>query len=71
MFYRQKGLCNECKKPIDFRVDGSAHHILAHKGGGLTDDLNNAVLLHVRCHANLEKRIIKEKKNAQQKLKLH
>ena len=62
LFFRQKGLCPECNKIIDFRVDGSSHHILAHKDGGVTDDLNNAVLLHVKCHAELEKKIIKEKK---------
>ena len=60
LFYRQKGICTECDKQIDFRVDGSAHHILAHKDGGKTDDLKNAVLLHERCHSRLEKRILKE-----------
>lgn len=71
LFYRQKGICKECNRPIDFRVDGSAHHILAHKDGGLTDDLENAVLLHERCHSKLEKRLLKEKNKAQQELKMH
>lgn len=70
LFYRQKGLCNECKKQIDFRIDGSAHHILAHKDGGQTDDIENAVLLHEKCHSNLESRILKEQKNTQQKLQI-
>jgi len=63
LFYKQKGICPECNKQIDFRVDGSAHHILAHKDGGKTDNLENAVLLHERCHAKLEKRILKKQKN--------
>jgi hypothetical protein len=71
LFYRQKGLCDQCKKQIDFRVDGSAHHILAHKDGGQTDDIENAVLLHEKCHSNLEKRILKERNNIQQRLEMY
>ncbi len=63
LFYKQKGICPECDKQIDFRVDGSAHHILAHKDGGKTDDLDNAVLLHEKCHVKLEKKIIKNHKD--------
>lgn len=61
LYFRQKGICLECKKEIDFRTDGSSHHILAHKDGGQTDDLNNAVLLHIKCHQKLENRILKQK----------
>lgn len=61
LFYRQNGICPECKNQIDFRTDGSAHHILAHKDGGITDDLENAVLLHERCHINLERKLLKQK----------
>lgn len=61
LYLRQRGICPECNKIIDFRIDGSAHHIVAYKDGGQTDDLSNAVLLHERCHVNLEKKLIKNK----------
>lgn len=61
LYFRQKGICTECKKPIDFRIDGSADHVIAHKDGGITDDLKHAVLLHNKCHQKLEKRIAKGK----------
>ena len=59
LFFRQKGICPECNKIIDFRIDGSSHHIIAHKDGGKTDDLSRAVLLHNKCHQKLEKRLAK------------
>lgn len=59
LFFRQKGICPECKNFIDFRIDGSSHHKVAHKNGGLTDDLKNAVLLHELCHQRLEKKLKK------------
>jgi hypothetical protein len=61
LYFRQKGICTECNKIIDFRIDGSSHHKIAHKDGGQTDDLTNAVLLHIKCHIKLETRINKEK----------
>lgn len=61
LYFRQKGICPECSKTIDFRIDGSSHHILAHKDGGQTDDLSNAVLLHSKCHIKLETRLNKDK----------
>jgi hypothetical protein len=61
LYFRQKGICPECNILIDFRIDGSAHHIMAHKNGGKTDDLKNAVLLHEHCHQKLEKRLLKSK----------
>lgn len=66
LFFRQKGICPECNSKIDFRTDASAHHILAHKDGGKTDDLESAVLLHNKCHSNLEMKLkkLKEKNNA-------
>ncbi|NQT79912.1 MAG: DUF262 domain-containing protein [Candidatus Aminicenantes bacterium] len=60
LFFRQKGLCCECGKQINFKVT-SAHHVIAHKDGGKTDDIENAVLLHPHCHKRLEKRLIKKK----------
>lgn len=57
LYINDKGICPECNKQIGFRIDGSAHHIMAHKDGGETDSLGNAVLLHERCHPNLERRI--------------
>jgi uncharacterized protein with ParB-like and HNH nuclease domain len=68
LYLRQKGICLECNKIIDFRIDGSAHHVLAHKDGGKTDDLTKAVLLHEKCHQKLEKRISKENQNNNLKL---
>jgi len=54
LYFRQKGICPECKKPMQFDKS-SAHHIVAHSVGGRTDDLSKAVLLHVRCHERIEK----------------
>ena len=68
LFLRQKGVCPECNKKIDFRIDGSSHHIIAHKSGGKTDDLNSAALLHNICHERLENRLKKEKHKTQIKL---
>ncbi len=53
LYFRQKGECGKCGKPLDFRAS-SAHHVIAHKDGGKTDDLNNGKLMHERCHVNLE-----------------
>lgn len=61
LFFRQKSICPECDKPIDFNKGASAHHEIAHKDGGKTDDLNNSKLLHMRCHVILEKRLKKQK----------
>jgi hypothetical protein len=71
LFFRQKGICPECNSKIDFRTDASAHHILAHKDGGKTDDLDSAVLLHSKCHSNLEMKLKKHKSNNQQKIQLN
>ncbi len=59
LYFRQKGICPECTKKIDFRIDKSSHHKLAHKDGGKTDDISKAVLLHAKCHAKLEKKLLK------------
>jgi|GEM_PF-1271467 len=61
LFFRQKGICPYCKKPLDFRSNTSSHHVIAHSKGGKTDDLKNAVLLHEKCHAKLEKELKKGK----------
>ncbi len=60
LYLKQRGICQFCDKKIDFRFDGSAHHIIAHKNGGITDDLKNAVLLHNKCHQKLEKQLLKD-----------
>jgi hypothetical protein len=57
LFFRQRGLCSYCKKPLDFRQDISAHHELAHSRGGITSDLSKAKLLHDKCHKRLEKEL--------------
>jgi len=62
LFFKQKGLCDICKKSMDFRADISSHHVDAHSAGGSTDDLSKAVLLHKKCHERLEKQIQKSKK---------
>jgi hypothetical protein len=59
LFFRQQGLCVLCKKPLEFKAS-SSHHVVAHGQGGKTDDLNQAVLLHERCHANFEASIKKK-----------
>lgn len=61
LFFRQEGLCKECGKKINFKVS-STHHVIAHKDGGLTDDLDNAVLLHPHCHEYIEARLRKKNK---------
>lgn len=55
LFFRQKGLCAECHKPMDFK-NTSSHHVIAHSKGGKTDDLDKAQLLHEACHRKVEKR---------------
>jgi hypothetical protein len=61
LYFRQKGLCDECGKEMRFE-SSSAHHGIAHSGGGQTDDLSHAVLLHERCHEKLEKRKRKQER---------
>lgn len=55
LYFRQKGICPECKKKFKFK-EGTADHIIAHSEGGKTDDLEHAQLLHEKCHTKLEKR---------------
>jgi hypothetical protein len=59
LFFRQKGLCPYCQKPLDFRQDISSHHGIPHSKGGKTSDLSEAKLLHQKCHEKLEKEIKK------------
>lgn len=61
LYFRQKGLCVECKKTMRFR-GASSHHVIAYSEGGRTDDLRNAKLLHEKCHQKLEKRKKKKKR---------
>jgi len=58
LFFRQKGKCRYCGKPIDLKIS-SGHHIIAHSLGGKTADLEKAALLHERCHQKVEKLISK------------
>lgn len=60
LYFRQKGLCDYCGKPLDFRCSTS-HHKDAHSKGGKTNDLDKAVLLHDKCHSNLEASLRKNK----------
>lgn len=60
LFFRQKGLCAHCHKPLDFK-NSSSHHMVAHSKGGQTSDLSKAVLLHEKCHSNLEASLRKSK----------
>lgn len=64
LYFRQKGICPECKKKFKFK-EGTSHHVIAHSQGGKTDDLEHAVLLHDKCHQKLEKRkgLVHEKSN--------
>lgn len=65
LFFRQKGLCGECRKEMRFN-NASSHHIIAHSKGGSTTDLGNAVLLHDRCHVRIERRLKKNKEKLKQ-----
>lgn len=58
LYFRQKGLCKECGKEMDFNVT-SSHHVVAHSNGGRTDDLEKAILVHEKCHKKIEKRLKK------------
>jgi hypothetical protein len=60
LFFRQKGICPECNKALEFKK-ASAHHEITHAAGGKTDDLAHAQLVHYWCHKIIEKRIKKEK----------
>jgi hypothetical protein len=64
LFFRQKGICPVCNNPLIFWQDISAHHDIAHAGGGKTDDLSHSKLLHAKCHRKLEKEL--EKKTIQE-----
>ncbi len=61
LFFRQQGICPECRKPLEFKT-ASAHHEIAHAAGGKTDDLDHAQLVHDGCHKSIEKRLKKENK---------
>jgi 5-methylcytosine-specific restriction endonuclease McrA len=56
LYFRQKGLCALCSKPMNF-ASSSGHHVVAHFEGGKTGDLGKAVLLHHGCHRRVEKDI--------------
>ncbi|MDA3813783.1 MAG: HNH endonuclease [Candidatus Cloacimonetes bacterium] len=60
LYFRQKGMCTECNKSLDF-TRAEAHHEIAHSAGGKTDDLSHSQLVHSRCHKRLEKRLKKIK----------
>jgi hypothetical protein len=60
LFFRQQGLCAHCKKQLDFK-NSTSHHIIAHSSGGQTSDLDQAVLLHEKCHSNIESGLRKNK----------
>lgn len=60
LFFRQEGICPECNKPLEFKT-ASAHHEIAHAAGGRTSDLQHALLVHLRCHKIIEKRLKKNK----------
>lgn len=59
LFFRQQGICPECKKLLEFK-SASAHHEIAHSKGSKTDDLDNALLVHIKCHQKIEKRLNKK-----------
>ena len=58
LFFRQKGLCPECNKKLEFKT-ASAHHEISHSSGGKTGDLEHAQLVHLKCHKTIEKRLKK------------
>jgi hypothetical protein len=54
LYFRQKGLCAFCQKPMVFQAT-SSHHGIAHSKGGKTDDLEHAALYHEKCHKKVHK----------------
>lgn len=64
LFYRQQAICLECSRPLEFK-SASAHHEIAYSAGGKTSDLNNATLVHSKCHEKIEKRLKKQKEKKQ------
>ena len=54
LYFRQKGICPVCNKQMNYK-DTTSDHIIRHSEGGKTDDLKQAQLLHLRCHAKVEK----------------
>lgn len=60
LFFKQQGLCAHCHKPLDFK-NSTSHHVIAHSKGGRTNDLEKAVLLHDKCHSNIEASLRKNK----------
>ena len=54
LYFRQQGLCRSCGNPMNFR-ESSGDHMIAHSKGGRTSDLDNAQLLHEKCHRKEEK----------------
>jgi len=66
LYFRQKGICSYCNKPLHFK-GGSGHHIIPHSEAGKTDDLEHASLLHEKCHQRLEKQKQKQNKKTKKK----
>jgi RNA-directed DNA polymerase len=57
LWNRQSGYCSMCKMKITFETGWHAHHLIErHKGG--SDKLENLVLLHPNCHAQLHNRAV-------------
>lgn len=54
LYFRQKGVCLVCGGPINFR-ESSADHLISHSKGGKTSSIDDAQLLHDRCHRKIEK----------------
>ncbi len=54
LFFKQRGLCAYCGKPLVFN-ESSADHIERHSQGGRTI-LENGQLLHEACHRKIEKK---------------
>lgn len=61
LFFIQKGICPECQKKLQFDSSSTGHHILPHSKGGETEDLDNGILLHKKCHEKLERKLKQEK----------
>lgn len=68
LFFRQKGICPVCNKEMVYGKETSTHHENAHADGGSSNDLENAVLVHINCHKRIEKRVKKHGKESQYEL---
>ncbi|MFT8077327.1 HNH endonuclease, partial [Salmonella enterica subsp. enterica serovar Typhimurium] len=55
LYIRQKGVCALCGHPVTKETGWHDHHVIRRVDGG-PDTLQNRVLLHPNCHAQVHSR---------------